>query len=68
LIVNKQIGQWGTGYNGTLDLAKAPMKTEVLTTPVEKFTISVVAADAHHGTLIMEWGSFRWAAAIVVGG
>jgi len=66
LIVNKQTGQWGTGYNGSLDLGKGPMTTEALTTPVEKFTISIVSADAHHGTLTMEWGPFRWVAPIVV--
>ena len=66
LIVNTQTGQWGTGYNGSLDLGTSRMATETLATPVEKFTISVVAADDHHGTLIMEWGSFRWTAPIVV--
>ena len=66
LIVNKQTGQWGTGYDGSQDLAKAPMATETQTTPVEEFTISVKAADDHHGTLIMEWGPFRWSAAITV--
>jgi hypothetical protein len=66
LIVNRQIGQWGTGYDGSRDLAMAPMTTETLTTPVEKFTISIVAADAHRGTLAMEWGRFRWTAPIVV--
>jgi hypothetical protein len=66
LIVNKQTGQWGTGYNGSRDLARAPMTTETLTTPVEKFTISVVGTDARRGALAMEWGDFRWTAPIVV--
>jgi hypothetical protein len=66
LIVNKQTGQWGTGYNGSLNLGKAPMATETLDAPVEKFTISIVPADAHRGTLAMEWGQFRWTAPIVV--
>ena len=66
LIVNKQTGQWGTGYDGSYDLGKAPMTTEALSTPVEQFTISIVSADAHHGTLVMEWGPFRWTAPIVV--
>lgn len=66
LIVNKQTGQWGTGYDGSRDLGKGPMATETVAAPVEKFTISVVASDGHHGTLIMEWGSFRWTAPIVV--
>jgi len=66
LIVNKQTGQWGTGYDDSYDLGKAPMKTDSLATPVEEFTISITPADARHGTLAMEWGPFRWTAPIVV--
>lgn len=66
LIVNTQTGQWGTGYDASQDLGKAPMKTETPAAPVEKFTISIVGADDHHGTLVMEWGTFRWTAPIVV--
>ena len=66
LVVNKQTGQWGTGYDDAFDLGMKPMATEKLTAPVEEFTISIVAADARHGTLVMEWGTFRWTAPIVV--
>jgi hypothetical protein len=66
LIVNKQTGQWGTGYNAKFDIGKAPMARGATTSPVEKFTISINSTDAHHGTLVMEWGTFRWTAPIVV--
>jgi len=66
LIVNKQTGQWGTGYNNAYDLGKAPMATDAPAAPLEKFSISIVSTDAHHGTLVMEWGTFRWTAPIVV--
>jgi Protein of unknown function (DUF2911) len=66
LIVNKQTGQWGTGYDGSQDIGMAHLKTEVLTAPVEAFTISIAPSDPKHGTLAMEWGSFRWTAPIVV--
>jgi hypothetical protein len=66
LIVNKQTGQWGTGYNGKFDIGKAPMASAGPSSPVEKFTISIVSTDAHHGTLVMEWGTFRWTAPLVV--
>jgi Protein of unknown function (DUF2911) len=66
LIVNKQSGQWGTEYNGANDLGMAHMQTETLTAPVERFTISIARADDQHGTLVMEWGPFRWTAPIVV--
>jgi hypothetical protein len=66
IILNKQTGQWGTEYDGAKDLFMTRMKTEALTTPVEVFTISVVPADATHGTLALEWGPFRWTSPIVV--
>ena len=67
LIINKQFGQWGTEYDGTRDLGRAPLQAETLAAPAERFTISIVAADGQRGTLAMEWGPFRWTAPIVVG-
>ncbi len=66
LIVNKQTGQWGTEYNRSLDLGAARIKSEVASTPVEKFTISVLPSDNRHGSLVIEWGSFKWTAPIEV--
>lgn len=66
LLVNKQTGQWGTGYNPAHDLAKARMIADTTAAPVEKFSISVVPAVANYGSLVMEWGPFRWTAPIVV--
>jgi hypothetical protein len=66
LVVNRQTGQWGTGYDASHDLGRAPMTTDTLQTNVEKFTISIVPIDATRGTLAMEWGPFRWNAPIVV--
>ena len=66
LIVNGQAGQWGTQYDHSRDVGKAPMQSATLSTPVDQFTISVAANDARHGTLTLEWGSFRWTAPIEV--
>lgn len=66
LIVNKQHGQWGTEYDDTSDLGTTKMASEALTSPVEEFTIAIVSIDAHHGTLVMEWGPSRWSAPIIV--
>jgi hypothetical protein len=66
LIVNRQTGQWGTEYRRTQDLGTAPMTSDSVTPPVEKFTISIEPRDAKHGTLAMTWGTFRWTAPIVV--
>ena len=66
LIVNKQTGEWGTEYNRSLDLGSVRMISEVATAPVEEFTIAVIPRDKRHGTLVIEWGSFRWSAPIEV--
>jgi hypothetical protein len=66
LIVNGQSGQWGTEYNPARDVARAPMESAALSTPVDQFTISVAPSDAKHGVLRLEWGSFRWTAPIDV--
>ncbi len=66
VIVNRQTGQWGTEYDGAQDLGLAPMKTETLATPVEKFTISVASSSKARGALTMAWGPFRWTAPIEV--
>lgn len=66
LIVNKQTGEWGTEYNGSLNLGTARLISEAATTPVEEFTITIKPTDSRHGTLVLEWGTFRWMAAIEV--
>jgi hypothetical protein len=66
LIVNKQFGQWGTDYDAGRNLGREPLAVERAASPVEKFTISIVPSGARKGALVLEWGSFRWSAAIVV--
>jgi hypothetical protein len=66
LIVNRQTGQWGTGYGRAHDLGRAPMQADSLDIPVEQFTISIEPAGPRHGTLAMVWGTFRWSTPIVV--
>jgi hypothetical protein len=64
LIVNRQTGQWGTGYGPAHDLGRAPMTVGTLDSPVEQFTISIEPRSIRRGTLAMAWGTFRWTAAI----
>jgi hypothetical protein len=66
LVVNRQSGQWGTEYNGSRNLGVARMTTDSLATLAEAFTISINPEDTKQGTLVMEWGSFRWTAPIKV--
>ena len=66
LIVNKQTGEWGTEYNRSLNLGTARIISEVATATVEEFTISIIPGDKRRGSLVFEWGSFKWIAPIEV--
>jgi hypothetical protein len=66
LIVNRQIGQWGTGYGPNHDIGRTPLATAAPAQPVEKFTISIEPANARSGSLVLAWGPFRWTAPITV--
>lgn len=66
LIVNKQFGQWGTEYDGKLDVGTSRLFVDTTTSPVEKFTVFIVAEGTQKGALVMEWGTFRWSAPLVV--
>ena len=64
LIVNRQTGQWGTEYGRAHDLGRAPMRSDSVDPPVERFTISIEPGEGGRGTLAMAWGTFRWTAPI----
>lgn len=61
LVINRQTGQWGTGYGSRHDIARVAMQVDTLDSAVEQFTIRVDTAGAR---LVMEWGTFRWSAPI----
>ncbi|HEX6909731.1 MAG TPA: DUF2911 domain-containing protein [Longimicrobium sp.] len=57
LIVNRQTGQWGTQYDQAQDLARIPMQVERTPSPVDQFTIQLVAGSP--ARLVMEWENTR---------
>lgn len=59
LVVNKQTGQWGTEYAQAQDLARIPMTTTELPSPVEQFTFEIVPNGTTGGTIRMAWGTLR---------
>lgn len=61
LVINRQTGQWGTGYQAEHDIARVAMRVDTLDSPVERFTIRVDSAGSR---LVMEWGTFSWSAPI----
>ena len=61
LVINRETGQWGTGYKAGHDIARVPMQVDTIDTLVERFTIRVDSASSR---LLMEWGTFRWSAPV----
>lgn len=59
LVVNNQVGQWGTQYDQTKDLGRVPMKVTKLNSPVEVFKITLESKGGKEGTLTVEWGNSR---------
>jgi len=59
LIVNQQIGQWGTDYNPAKDLLRLDLKAEPLPGTVEQFTIAVIDLGGA-GELHFDWDRTRW--------
>jgi Protein of unknown function (DUF2911) len=55
LIINKQIGQWGTQYDQKQDLARVDLKKDALDAPVDQFTMSVGKNPAGGGVLKLIW-------------
>jgi hypothetical protein len=60
LIVNRQTGQWGTGYGRAYDIGRTPLAAAAPAAPVEEFTISIEPKDRHSGVLALAWGPFQW--------
>jgi Protein of unknown function (DUF2911) len=60
LIINKQIGQWGTVYDESKDLARIDMQKAQTKAPVEQFTISFhERANTNEADLVLEWENIR---------
>ena len=56
LVLNKQVGQWGTEYSQAQDIGRVPMKMEKLASPVEQLTISIEKNPAGKGgVLVVQW-------------
>ncbi len=56
LVVNSQTGQWGLQHDASKDVCSIPMKKEVLTSPVETFTIDLKEAPKG-GVFALSWGT-----------
>ncbi|HTY36825.1 MAG TPA: DUF2911 domain-containing protein [Bacteroidota bacterium] len=55
LIINKQVGQWGTVYNSQQDLARIVLDKRQVSNLIEKLTIAIDRGTNGSGTLRIEW-------------
>jgi hypothetical protein len=57
LVINKQVGQWGTMYDPKRDLVRVPLRESSVSQPIERFTIAVQPDGTQGGLLTMTWGT-----------
>jgi hypothetical protein len=56
LIINRQVGQWGTAYDATRDLGRVPLQMTASPEHVEEFTINIRPAGQGRGIIEFAWG------------
>jgi hypothetical protein len=56
LIVNRQVGQWGTNYNPANDVGRVQMQVADTPSHVEDFTITVRSLGQGRGAIDIAWG------------
>lgn len=56
LIVNRQVGQWGTNYQAAQDIGRVPMELAATPEHVEDFTITIRALGGGRGAMDFAWG------------
>jgi hypothetical protein len=66
LIVNKQVGQWGTQYNPANDLGRVAMQLSDAPSFVENFTITIRPLGQGRGAIDLAWGDKVASAPFVV--
>jgi Protein of unknown function (DUF2911) len=66
LIVNKQVGQWGTDYQALQDIGRVKMDMAKTSEHVEDFTITIRATGPNRGAVDFAWGDSVATAAFIV--
>jgi hypothetical protein len=56
LIVNRQVGQWGTDYQASQDIGRVKMEMTHTPEHVEDFTITIRPAPGNRGLIEFAWG------------
>lgn len=66
LIINKQLGQWGTVHQDGSDLSRVDMTKADAATPADQFTMSVARDAKGGGTLTAAWDKLSYSVAFTV--
>lgn len=66
LIINKEIGQWGTHYDEKQDLARIDLKKDALEKPNDQLAIAVSRNAAGGGLIKIMWEDTQYSAAFTV--
>lgn len=66
LVINKQVGQWGTQYDPAQDLGRVPVTMAATPEHLEDFTITLRNVAQGRGAIEFAWGSQVAAAAFTV--
>lgn len=66
LVINKQVGQWGTVYDAGQDLARIPLTMMATPEHVEDFTITLRNVAQGRGAIEFTWGAQVATAAFTV--
>ena len=59
LIINGQVGQWGTEYDPSKDLVRIPMTMSMASPPRENLAITLTGRGGN-GELRIQWDTFVW--------
>lgn len=57
LVINKQVGQWGTSYDPAQDLGRVPVQMAATPEHIEDFTITLRNVAQGRGAIEFSWGS-----------
>jgi hypothetical protein len=60
LIINKQVGQWGTQYDQSQDLARVDLKKDALEKPADQLAVSISKNEGGGGLLKISWENTRY--------
>jgi hypothetical protein len=66
LIINKQLGQWGTQYDEKQDLARIDLKKDVTDKTADQLTLAVSKNSGGGGVLKIMWANTQFSAAFTV--